>query len=140
MTQKVHFKAKLCLFLTFMLFNSLVWTLHYAENLILYFFCPWNMKKTYSNVSLLLPKKLPGLPRQLKTHIYFSIFQCFLYLVQIIAMSQLMHKLHTTNACWCMDFLFVQKKEKKSTLAIVQNAVKGLQANAKLYTPSTTIN
>ena len=41
----------------------------------------------------------------------------------------------TTNACCSMDF-FVCPKEKKRILAIVQNAVKDLQANAKLCIPS----
>ena len=48
---------------------------------------------------------------------------------------------NATNACWSMDFCLSKRKEKKNCiLAIVQNAVKDLQANAKLYIPSTTIN
>ena len=94
-------------------------------------------KKTCSNVSVLPPKKLPGLPRQLKTHISFSMFlilgtnHCY-----EPAYAYCILQMHVDAWIFCLS----KRKKKKCILAIVQNAVKDLQANAKLYMPSTSIN
>ena len=52
--KKVHFIAKIDIFLNFMLINFLMRTLQCAENLIMYIFAHENMKKTpFSKIAVI---------------------------------------------------------------------------------------
>ena len=110
-----------------------------AHFLHLYFSWPLKHEKTMLKSRILQQscrKFQPGQPRQLKTHISFLMFlilgtnNCY-----EPAYAYCILQMHIEAWIFCLS-----KRKKKCILAIVQNAVKDLQANAKLYTPSTTIN